>query len=149
MKLKLNCKLTDCTIKIVLMELRSENVRKNYFRNCDHCGGEFIANRSDQRFCCPNCRYRFNNDKRRNVSPHYGAIGKQLNKNLRILVDFLDTTEKNHITVNRDNLIRKGFDFDANTGHGRLENEKHFTRIFTLGVYEQESSVVIFIPQAA
>lgn len=126
------------------MDLRSESVRKQYHKQCEYCAESFVATRSDQKFCRPNCRYRFHNDDRRQAQPHYGKLKTKLEKNLRILASIYDSSERTSVAVERDKLLMRGFDFNANTGNGETKDNRPFSCVFGLGVTNESPTCYIF-----
>lgn len=124
------------------MDLRSESVRKQYHKHCEYCAETFIANRSDQKFCRPNCRYRFHNDDRRQASPHYGKIKTQLEKNLRILAKIYDASDQQSVSVDRDKLLMRGFDFSVHNGGGMLKDQRSYCRIYSFGITNEPTCVI-------
>lgn len=92
---------------ILGMEPRSE-------RHCLHCAKTLKSDmRKDAKFCNDYCRTGYNNLRRSHLDPSIARIDKILHKNFELLVQALKGKE--FVYVDRERLIRKGFNIDYYT----------------------------------
>jgi predicted nucleic acid-binding Zn ribbon protein len=78
---------------------------------CLDCG-EPIHGRSDKKFCSDQCRNNYNNTINRDANNYVRNINNILRKNRRILADL---NPQGKITVTREKLASKGFNFKFHT----------------------------------
>lgn len=96
---------------------------------CAECGTE-IRGRIDKKFCSDLCRNAFNNRLNSDSTKIVRNINNQLRKNRRILAAMCpDDTHKTH----RDQLIRKGFDFNLMTHQRTTRKGDTYTFIYDYG----------------
>ena len=80
-------------------------------RNCPECGKP-VFGRVDKKFCSDACRNAFNNKVNAASTNNMRNVNNVLAKNRRILLDLNpDGKKKTH----KDQLLKKGFDFDFHT----------------------------------
>ena len=77
-------------------------------RKCLDCG-ETIYGRVDKKFCSDQCRNNFNNRMNSDNTAMVRSVNSILKKNRRILADLLPSDK---ITVHKDRLVNKGFNFN-------------------------------------
>jgi len=77
-------------------------------RKCLDCG-ETIYGRVDKKFCSDQCRNNFNNRMNSDNTAMVRSVNSILKKNRRILADLLPSDK---ITVHKDKLVNKGFNFN-------------------------------------
>lgn len=86
-----------------------ENFREN--RLCLDCG-EAVKGRSDKKFCDDHCRNSYNNQLNSDATNLVRNINNILRRNRRILSDLVPDGK---ITVHREKLIARGFNFSYYT----------------------------------
>ena len=77
---------------------------------CHNCG-KTLRGRSDKKFCDDACRNNYNNRLKGSVNNFVRNINNVLSKNRRILENILSGHEET-ATVNKDKLLRLGFQFN-------------------------------------
>lgn len=82
---------------------------------CKECNSEFMG-RTDKQFCSDQCRYIFNNRKKRNSEKLILDVNKALRRNRSILKKFSPIGKT---TIRKEILLLSGFDF------------KYFTHIYS------------------
>lgn len=86
-------------------------------RRCLECG-DILHGRSDKKFCCDQCRNAFNNRQAGVTNSSMRRINRILKKNLTVLNGL---NKKGRVTLSRDELLKKEFDFSyfthLSTGH--------------------------------
>jgi hypothetical protein len=97
-------------------------------KQCLDCG-EPLKGRSDKKFCADQCRNNYHNYLNRTPGELVRSINSVLRRNRRILSE-LNPAEK--VTVHRNKLLEKGFDFTFYT-HTRVTRKGHVYRF----CYEQ------------
>ncbi|MEO9484262.1 MAG: DUF2116 family Zn-ribbon domain-containing protein [Ekhidna sp.] len=91
-------------------------------RHCLECGKP-VYGRVDKKFCADSCRNSYNNKANAASTNYMRNVNNTLAKNRRILAE-LNANKKRE--VHRDQLLRKGFDFDLYTQtYTTQENEIH------------------------
>ena len=80
-------------------------------RQCLSCK-ETFAGRADKKFCCDACRNSYNNRSNADTSNMMRNVHNRLRKNYRILCDI---NERGKATATREQLARKGFEFNLVT----------------------------------
>jgi len=80
-------------------------------RNCLECGRP-IQGRRDKKFCTDGCRNAYNNRSKASVSNRVRNVNSTLAKNRKILAEL---NPKGKTKKHRDQLLKKGFDFDYMT----------------------------------
>src|ERR1700754_3821278 len=80
---------------------------------CIYCGKPIKSGRSDKKFCDAGCKDAYYNELKTNEHQEVKKIDAILKKNRRILKSILGTAKEEIVT--RDELLKKGFDFDYHT----------------------------------
>ena len=80
-------------------------------RLCLDCHNE-IKGRADKKFCDDQCRNNYNNKRKSEDGEAIRKINQILNKNRRLLKD---EQAKGNGKVKKEDLAKKGFDFDYHT----------------------------------
>ena len=80
-------------------------------RTCSECGRP-IHGRSDKKFCSDACRNSHNNKVTAPATNYVRNVNNTLAKNRRVLADLL---AQDKINLHKDELWKKGFDFDFYT----------------------------------
>lgn len=98
-------------------------------QQCAECG-TLIKGRVDKKFCSDLCRNAYNNRLNSDANRFIRNINNQLRKNRRILEEICpDDTHKTH----RDQLVRKGFDFNFMTHQRTTRKGDIYTFIYDFG----------------
>ncbi len=84
-------------------------------KTCPECGTK-IMGRVDKKFCSDACRNAYNNKLKRYENNVVRNVNNTLKKNRRIIEEL---TPEGKSKVHKDQLVKKGFDFD------------YFTNIYT------------------
>lgn len=77
-------------------------------KHCIECN-EPIQGRSDKKFCSDMCRNSYNNKLNSDVTNHMRHVNNILRRNRRILQEL---SPEGKISVHRDKLVDKGFNFN-------------------------------------
>lgn len=80
-------------------------------RFCLDCNSQ-IKGRADKKFCDDQCRNNYNNKRKSEDDESIRKINQILNKNRKLL---REETDSGNSRVKKDNLSKKGFDFDYHT----------------------------------
>ncbi len=80
-------------------------------RKCPECG-RAVHGRIDKKFCSDACRNSFNNKSNATTTNYVRNVNNTLAKNRRILAEL---NPNGKIKKHRDQLLKKGFDFDFYT----------------------------------
>lgn len=75
---------------------------------CPQCGDP-IKGRIDKKFCSDDCRNAYHNEKNRDANQYVRSVNSILRKNRKILAE---ANPQGKITIHRDQLVRKGFNFN-------------------------------------
>ncbi len=105
----------------------------------------FIPKRFNQRFSCRANQIAFNNNKARNIRKQTSYINTPLQKNFKILNEFL--SKQNEITVHKQYLLGKGFTFEVYTGAEKYKNDIKFS-IYKFIVIPIENDLIKIIKNA-
>jgi hypothetical protein len=95
---------------------------------CLECG-EKLVGRADKKFCSDQCRISYNNKLNSDETNYVRNVNNALRKNRRILTE-LNTTQKT-VSVSREKLLEKGFDFKYFTSPRLLPKRASFISIAT------------------
>ena len=112
---------------------------ETHCKNCESCGKP-LRGRTDKRFCNDYCRHLYHNKNRAGDEDLVRIINRTLKRNRQILKEILEPS-CDPVTINREDLLDKGFVFRYHThekrgrqgsvykfcyeyGHLSLENEK-------------------------
>lgn len=80
-------------------------------KTCLECDRE-IFGRADKKFCSDACRNAYNNRTHAASTKYMRQVNNTLSKNRRILLDLNPEGKKK---THRDQLLKRGFDFDLHT----------------------------------
>ena len=97
---------------------------------CPECKQPMGAGRPDRRFCNTECRINYHNKQKIYEHAEIKKINNILKRNQRILKTFLGT--ENEKMISRENLLKKGFEFDYYTHH-RESKIKRYNYTFCFG----------------
>jgi len=98
-------------------------------KKCLECGEEFRG-RIDKKFCSSDCRISFHNRINKDKTNFMRNVNRILRKNRNIL-DSLNPEGK--ITVHKDKLLSKGFDFSYFTSEYITKTGKVYKYIYEQG----------------
>ncbi len=106
---------------------------------CQNCGEEIRVGRSDRKFCSTACKDEYHNAQKLSLHKNIRDINLILKKNRSILATYFKTY--NETWVDRDELLKKGFDFNYYTHHV-ISKIKHnvFTFCYDYGYREVEDN---------
>ncbi|MCD8313919.1 MAG: hypothetical protein LUC24_07140 [Bacteroidales bacterium] len=90
---------------------------------CLECGDEIKYGRHDRKFCCDNCKNKFNNRRRMGSRTTRIKVLSALNKNYRILSDLLRHKVTN---LSVAELQQLGFKFDFVTSYQKVRRHDVF-----------------------
>jgi predicted nucleic acid-binding Zn ribbon protein len=111
-----------------------ELVNDGESRQCLECG-ERIYGRSDKKFCSDLCRNAFNNRNNSNANDLIRNTNNLLRKNRRILYVL---SPNGKAKVSRDELSRKGFNFNYFTNIYMTRQGKTYYFCYDMGYVELE-----------
>jgi hypothetical protein len=110
-------------------------------RHCPECG-EVIKGRIDKKFCSDMCRNAFNNKVNSDITNFVRNINNVLRKNRRILAD---TLKGDKITVPKQKLIDKGFNFKFYTNQLITNNNHRYIYCYEFGYLHLEKDLVLIV----
>jgi hypothetical protein len=84
-------------------------------RSCLECKREVVG-RVDKKFCCDYCRNSYNNKLNGHSTNYVRRVNNALKKNRRILLKLLSSENKT-ITIHRERLVERGFNFSYYTNN--------------------------------
>lgn len=108
---------------------------------CLECGSQLIG-RLDKKFCNDQCRYLYNNKKKRQHEIAILNINRILRKNRSVLKS-LNPVGKT--TVRRSLLENKGFDFDFFTHTYRTKSGSLYYFVYEYGYYLEPNEKVVLV----
>lgn len=103
---------------------------RGMIRGCKECGTKLIG-RSDKRFCSDYCRNTFHNRVHSKRNRSRSSVHQKLRKNQEILGALLQNQTKRVIA--KDQLLRRGFDFNYLTEIKRFKDNKNYFYIYEFG----------------
>ncbi len=110
-------------------------------RTCLYCD-EPIQGRSDKKFCDVNCRNGYNNSLKQDTNNLFRNVHNTLRRNYRILQE-LNPNDKS--TVYKEDLFRKGFNFDFFTNRFETQKGKVYFYLYDLGYTELENGKLLLV----
>ena len=110
-------------------------------RVCQECG-DVINGRIDKKFCSDLCRNSFNNKVNSNTNNYVRNINHILKKNRRILEESLPGDK---ITLARQKLIDKGFNFKYFTNQTTTKNNHTYYYCYEYGYLPLEHELVLLV----
>ncbi|MCE3229759.1 MAG: hypothetical protein K0S32_4310 [Bacteroidetes bacterium] len=111
-------------------------------RKCLECN-EIIKGRIDKKYCNDMCRNSFNNRLNSDSNNYVRNINNTLRKNRRILEAFLNENEK--ITVPKQKLMDKGFNFSFYTNQTVSKNNNQYLFCYEYGYTGLEKDITLII----
>jgi hypothetical protein len=111
-------------------------------RTCPECG-EPIKGRIDKKFCSDMCRNSFNNKNNADCNNFVRNVNNALRRNRRILESSLEAAEK--ITLPKQKLVDKGFNFSLHTSQTRTRNDHTYTFCYEYGYLNLEKDYVLIV----
>lgn len=105
-------------------------------KQCLECGQELFG-RIDKKFCSDYCRNSYNNKLNRSTKNLIRNTNNLLRKNYRIL-EKLNPEQKTKTT--KDNLLRKGFNFDYFTSIYTTKTGKVYYFVYDQGYLELDNN---------
>jgi hypothetical protein len=116
-------------------------------RTCPECG-EVISGRVDKKFCSDICRNSYNNKVNSDSNNYVRRINNQLRKNRRILEEHLPG-ESTKVTVARQKLSDKGFNFQYCTNQRTTKNNHTYTFCYEYGYLPLENDLILVVKRHA
>ncbi len=110
-------------------------------RLCPECG-EPITGRIDKKFCSDLCRNAFNNKVNSDSTNYVRNINNILRKNRRILEDLL---QGDKITLPKQKLIDKGFNFKYITNQSLTKNNHTYFFCYEFGFLPLENDLILIV----
>jgi hypothetical protein len=110
-------------------------------KTCLECGGKIIG-RVDKKFCSDQCRVSYNNKLNGNSTNYIRNVNNVLRRNRRILLD-LNPTGKTR--VNKDKLLKKGFDFNHHTESYKTKDGAIYFFCYEHGYLEIENNFYLLV----
>ncbi|MEO6304578.1 MAG: hypothetical protein ABIP51_15570 [Bacteroidia bacterium] len=115
-------------------------------RTCPECG-EIIKGRVDKKFCSDMCRNAFNNKVNSDTTNYVRNVNNILRKNRRILEESLPETDK--ITLPKQKLIDKGFNFKYYTNQLVTKNNHTYIYCYEFGYLPLEQNMILVVKKKA
>ena len=110
-------------------------------KKCLECGRP-VYGRVDKKFCSDGCRNAFNNKQKAASTNYIRNVNNILSKNRRILLDLNPTGKtKKH----RDQLLKKGFDFDYYTNVYRTKAGDEYRFCYEQGYLLLDEGFVLIV----
>jgi hypothetical protein len=109
---------------------------------CLDCG-EPIKGRSDKKFCNDICRNSYNNKLNSDTNNYVRNVNNILRRNRRILEELLD--DKTKLTVQKQKLSSKGFDFNFYTNQRVTKEVKHYFFCYEYGYLFLENDLLLLV----
>ena len=98
-------------------------------KKCLDCGEEFFG-RVDKKFCSADCRISFHNKINKDKNNFMRNVNRILRKNRKILSDL---NPEGKITVHKDKLLSKGFNFNYLTSEYMTKTGKIYKYVYEQG----------------
>ena len=114
-------------------------------RACPECGESFTG-RIDKKFCSDMCRNSFNNKNNSESNNFVRNINNALRRNRKILEKAL-VGEK--VTLPRQKLVDRGFNFNLHTSHVRTRNNDTYVFCYEYGYLPIENDFVLIVKRKA
>jgi hypothetical protein len=111
-------------------------------RKCLECN-EIIRGRIDKKYCNDLCRNSFNNKLNSDSNNFVRNINNTLRKNRRILENMLNENEK--ITVPKQKLMDKGFNFAFYTNQSVTKNNNRYLFCYEYGYMGLEKDITLIV----
>ena len=109
---------------------------------CLECG-EKLVGRADKKFCSDQCRISYNNKLNSDETNYVRNVNNALRKNRRILTE-LNTTQKT-VSVSREKLLEKGFDFKYLTSTFTTKGGKLYKYCYEQGYLEMDKGYYLLV----
>jgi hypothetical protein len=104
---------------------------------CLHCSEPIKSGRADRKFCSDACKNEYHNAQKIGEHAEIKKITLALKKNRRILKSMLGNN--NELYVVREELVRRGYDFDFHTHHVTSSANNEFILCFNYGYRVMEN----------
>lgn len=114
-------------------------------RVCPECG-DAISGRIDKKFCSDLCRNSYNNKQNSDSTNYVRNINNYLRKNRRILEE---TLQGEKITVPKQKLVDKGFNFNFYTNQVTTKNSHTYTFCYEFGYLPIEKELILIVKRKA
>lgn len=111
-------------------------------KTCLECGAKLVG-RADKKFCSDQCRISYNNKLNSDETNHVRNVNNALRKNRRILAE-LNPAGKT-VSVSRQKLLEKGFDFSYLTGLLTTKEGKIYKYCYEHGYLEMERDYYLLV----
>lgn len=109
---------------------------------CVECNNS-IRGRSDKRFCDDACRNSYNNRLNSDQNNYMRKVNIILRKNRRILENHLG--KEKMIKINKDQLLKDGFDFDFRTQHLATSKGHNYFYIYEYGYLSLADNKILIV----
>lgn len=110
-------------------------------RVCPECGETFHG-RVDKKFCSDMCRNAYNNKQNSDSNNYVRNVNNTLRKNRRILEN---TLQGEKVTVPKQKLVDKGFNFSYFTSKVTTKNNHTYTFCYEFGYLGLEKDLVLIV----
>lgn len=110
-------------------------------KSCLNCQEEIIG-RVDKKFCSDYCRNQFNNSLNSDANKFVRNVNNILRKNRRILSRL---NPEGKITVHKDKIYEKGFNFKYFTNVYTTKNGKSYFFCYEQGYLELENDYIMLV----
>jgi predicted nucleic acid-binding Zn ribbon protein len=129
-------------IRIPKLPKTSKIMAKTAEKVCLECG-EKLVGRADKKFCSDQCRISYNNKLNSDETNYVRNVNNALRKNRRILTE-LNTTQKT-VSVSREKLLEKGFDFKYFTSTFTTKEGKLYKYCYEQGYLEMDKGYYLLV----
>ncbi len=108
---------------------------------CPECGEEFHG-RVDKKFCSSDCRISYHNRLNKDKNNYMRNVNRILRKNRKILTDL---NPDGKVSVHKDKLIAKGFDFNYFTSEYITKAGKIYKYVYEQGYMDIGNNYYILV----
>ncbi len=108
---------------------------------CPECGEEFYG-RIDKKFCSSDCRISYHNRLNKDKNNYMRNVNRVLRKNRKILFEL---NPEGKITIHKDKLLAKGFDFNYFTSEYITKAGKIYKYVYDQGYMDIGNNFYILV----
>ena len=117
------------------------NLGRYMKKKCLECGEEFFG-RIDKKFCSADCRISYHNNINKDKNNFMRNVNRILRKNRKILSEL---NPEGKITVHKDKLLAKGFNFSYFTSEYITKTGKTYKYVYEQGYMPIGNDIYILV----